>query len=165
MRKKLTIERLRHLLNYNQETGLFTRRVGVRGYAAGSSVGHQRSDGRKQISVDWGRYLASRLAWFYTKGKWPKNEIDHINGDYSDDRICNLREATRSQNLMNTRIRSDNTTGYKGVHWSKEKKKWKSVIHLSSGPKHLGYFDDPETAYGAYCKMATQHFAEYARLK
>lgn len=156
--------RLRSALAYDPATGEFTRKIGVRGYSAGSRVGTRRPDGRVGIRFDGGRYLRSRLAWFYVYGRWPVAEIDHINCDYGDDRIANLREATRAQQLMNARIRSDNRSGYKGVVWSKRDKKWVAAIVVLGKYQYLGGYDRPELAHEAYRRAALEHFGEYARV-
>ena len=75
----------------------------------------------------------------------------------------NLREATPSQNKMNSKIRSDNTSSYKGVSWCKLMQKWKARITVNGKRIHLGYFDDPKEAHEAYCTAADQYFGEFAR--
>jgi len=83
--------------------------------------------------------MAHRLAWFLVYGRNPKGEIDHINGNPSDNRICNLRECTRSQNVMNTRRGN-------GVCWHKTKKKWQALVKSGGKSHFLGHFDTREEA-------------------
>lgn len=105
---------------------------------------------------------AHRLAWFYAYGVWPQDQIDHRNGIRSDNRICNLREATNSLNKANERRRTDNTSGFKGVH-RRENGRWRARIGVGNRRLALGDFDTPEAAHTAYCQAAAQHFGEFAR--
>lgn len=112
---------------------------------------------------------AHRLAWFLHYGKWPELEIDHINGNTLDNRIENLRLATRVENQRNTRKPQDNKSGYKGVHLCKSTGRYRSVIYLrdkDTGRKkrlELGRFDDPELASLAYDTAAERFFGSFAR--
>jgi hypothetical protein len=103
----------------------------------------------------------SRVVWAMHKDEWPVFEIDHKNRDPLDDRIENLRPATRSQNTSNVGLRKDNTSGYKGVAWNKRNRKW--VAYVGTGKKviYLGYFDDPAEAHAAYVKAASQYHGDF----
>lgn len=90
---------------------------------------------------------------------------DHINGNRLDNRRCNLRITDRKGNARNSKLRKDNKTGFKGVHFCTAKKKYKSFIWVDSKPIYLGYFDKPEDAYSAYCAAAIKYHGEYARLR
>lgn len=94
----------------------------------------------------------------------PGFEIDHIDGDGLNNRRSNLRLATRSQNFQNSRIRSTNTSGYKGVHWDKHAHKWRARIVLDGYNKNLGLFDNREEAAAMYDVAAIEYFGEFARL-
>ena len=107
---------------------------------------------------------AHRVVWAMEMGAWPCFDVDHINGDRGDNRIGNLREATRSQNLGNAKVRSDNTSGFKGVAWERRRKLWKSNITVEGRQRHLGYFDTAEEAHAAYCKAASIAFGEFSRV-
>lgn len=121
---KLTQEELRRHIHYNQETGIMTwilpttHRVHI-----GRIVG-TKSNGYVLTMLFGKRQYVHRLAWLYVYGKFPKVEIDHINGNKSDNRIINLREANRSQNSMNRGPAIKNISGHKGVVWDKERNKW-----------------------------------------
>lgn len=92
------------------------------------------------------------------------NELpDHINHDGLDNRRCNLRLATRSQNAINTRLTTRNTSGFKGVYWHKPSKKYRATIKVNDRRIYLGSFVDPAVAYQAYCEAAERYFGEFAR--
>lgn len=152
----LTAERVRELLNYDPDTGIFTRKirtaqrhhVGDRAdfiSKSGSAKGYHR------VSVDSERYQAHRVAWLHYYGEWPSVFIDHINGDRADNRISNLRQATAQLNLENLRAPQKNSSsGLLGVHWSKQDGKWRAEIGSNRKKMHLGTFASPEMAHSAY---------------
>src|SRR5258708_7105044 len=116
-------ERLRTLLNYDSATGEWRWGIKRQRIRVGEIAGTVKPDGYRKIWVDGRIYPAGRLAWFYTHGYWPPYEIDHINGIRDDNRLKNLRLATKEENLANRRtIR----TGLKGV--SVHKNKWQAEI-------------------------------------
>lgn len=117
-------------------------------------------NGEKRTTLYLHRAIMSKIV-----GRKLENseDVDHINGDGLDNRRCNLRIATRSQNMMNMRLPSNNTSGFKGVSWSKKAHKFKAYIQLQGKSYHLGYFNDPADAHAAYCEAAKLHFGEYAR--
>lgn len=90
-------------------------------------------------------------------------ETDHINGDGLDNRHANLRECSKSQNQMNAGARADNTSGYRGVSWSRSLGKWRVTIMVESNKKHIGYFEDKEEAARAYDKTAKKFFGDFAK--
>jgi hypothetical protein len=156
----ITQARLKELLTYNPDTGDFRwikRRPGVRfGVAAGNAL----PTGRR-IRIDRREYKAHRLAWLYINGTWPRGEIDHRNGDPTDNRWLNLRDATHSQNLGNCKRRVDNTAGAKGVARSAAKQeRWRA--HFRG--EYLGSFGTREEASAAYAKAAAEYFGEFMRL-
>ena len=154
---KLTAERLRQLLHYDYEAGTFIRISGRQG--VGRTVGYKDTGGYLQICVDGRSHLSHRLAWLYVYGEWPKGEIDHINGSKSDNRICNLRIATRSQNMANSGTRKVS----KGVSWHKHSGKWNARIRIDGRDVSLGYYRTVEDAREAYRLAAIKHFGEFAR--
>ena len=163
----ITAEELRSLYSYSPETGDFIRLTSAYMNPAGSIAGTFDKDGYRQISIGPRKatkiYKSHRLAWLYMTGEWPKGHIDHINGNPSDNRWCNLREATPTQNVANAKRRKDNTSGFKGVCWYRKTKKWKAEIMISQKHIHLGYFDTPELAHQAYVDAAIKYFGEFAR--
>lgn len=156
--------RVHDLLLYDPATGRFTRRVGVRGAAAGSIAGSLCKNGHVYIGVDRRKYLASRLAWLYVTGSWPSNEIDHENRDPSDNRWSNLRCATRPQNEANKAAYSNNKSGFKGVSWNRQRQKWRAQICINGKNKLIGQFDRADDAHAAYAYIATQARGEFARV-
>lgn len=161
----MTQEELKDLLDYDPETGIFRWKVYRNQYAkVGDIAGNLRPDSYRQIKINGKFYLEHRLAWFYIYGEWPENQIDHINGMKTDNRIKNLREADRFDNTRNVKRRKDNSSGYKGVSLSNGKwmaRIW-SIIDNKRKRCYLGYFNSPEEAYAAYCKAAKELHGEFA---
>lgn len=163
-RIELTAERLREVLHYDPETGVFTWLVKTSNRVhVGRVAGTSHKIGYRMIAIDGHLYYAHRLTWFYMTGKWPNAALDHGNLDKDDNRFANLREATMSQNLANTRARSDNTSGLKGVGWDERRGKWMARITTRGKRRHLGRFDCPAAAHLAYVVAAHKHFGEFAR--
>jgi len=90
-------------------------------------------------------------------------EVDHIDLNTLNNCRSNLRLATHSQNSSNQRKRSDNSSGFKGVYL--KNKKWCAEIRINGKKKHLGYFETPELAYNAYCKISMKLRGIFARLE
>ena len=159
----LTQTRLKEVLEYDPTTGIFTNRVSRSNMRAGSVAGCVTPNGYISISIDGKRYLAHRLAYLCVVGSFPPDHIDHINGIRDDNRLANLRVATRSENCRNSRKRSNNTTGYKGVWFDKRTGKFQAQIRINGKKKYLGLFLTPEEAHRAYAKAANTLHGEYAR--
>lgn len=159
----IIVERLKEVLTYHPDTGLFTRNLEFGGWAAGEVAGCVKPDGYRWIAIDGIQYAASRLAWFYCHGVWPRHHMDHKNNVRDDNRIENLRECNPSQNLANQRLSSRNKSGFKGVSWIKRDNKWFASIKVMGKSKSLGYYDDPEEAHSAYCEAAKKYFGEFAK--
>ena len=147
----LTQERLKELLSYDPETGVFVW-VGPRSnrIKTGAKAGTFHQPGYFRIQIDKKIFLSHRLAWLYMTGAFPPNDIDHINRNKADNRFANLRAVTRSENMHNQGINRVNTSGYKGVSYDQQRKKWRATIELNNVSKHLGIFLTPETASAAY---------------
>lgn len=159
----LTAERLRALLSYDQETGVFTRLVSLRGVNAGDIAGTlHKTSGYVYIGVDAKSYRAHRLAWLYMTGEWPV-EVDHKDRNRSNNRWRNLREATRSQNNANGKTRVDNSSGHKGINWVARVTRWRAYVTLNSKQHHLGYFLHKEDAITARVAAQKSTFGEFAR--
>lgn len=161
----LTVGRLSELYTYDQDEGIFIRLISTnpRG-PVGPVHGTKNSAGYPRIFIDGRSYLAHRLAWLFVHGEWPNGEIDHINGDPADYRLSNLREVSRSENMMNARRGRRNTSGVKGVSFNKASGKWVSYIQKDQAFQHLGSFVDQAEAVSARSRAASDLYGEFARL-
>lgn len=159
--KELTHARILELMNYNPETGLFSRLgVGRRSNKNGG-VGAIYGKGYIGIRVDAKRYLAHRLAWFYVHGQWPSSDLDHINLNKADNRIANLRLSTRQLNSANTAPRGK--SGFKGVIFFKGR--WRAQITINKKFHSLGLYATPEEAHEVYKVAAEKAFGSFSRMK
>jgi HNH endonuclease len=154
---------LRELLDYDWRTGVMKWRVRRNNRCpAGTIAGHKhKSSGYISVKIDSKWYLAHRLAWLHYHGRWPVDQIDHINGNSHDNRIANLREATPGQNTSNRRRAKNNTSGFKGVILVKGR--WRAIVRKGDVAEIVGHFKTPHEAYLAYCKRAAELFGEYFR--
>lgn len=175
-------EVLRQLLRYEPETGkLFWKErspemfpVGKRRAEHTCSIWNASFAGREAFtSIDnhgyakgtifQQSYAAHRVAFVLIHGRWPDHQVDHINGIRSDNRSENLREATSSQNKMNSKVRCDNSSGYKGVSFHKASNLWRANIRLNGKQRCIGYFKTAEEANAAYQKASEELHGEYRR--
>ena len=152
--KNLSHERLKALVSYNQETGIFTRLVSVPFAPAGSQCLCRNSLGYVVFRIDGFLYAAHRLAWFYAHGEWPR-VIDHINGDRADNRIQNLRSATQRENMWNRAKSTRNTSGLKGTCLLKNGQ-FRAQIVVNGRYYSLGQHDTAEAAHQAYVQAAAE---------
>ena len=151
----LGFEKLNSILRYCPETGNIFYRVtrGSRAQKGSLAGGINKADGYVQIVIARKLYRGHRIAWLLHYGKWPENSIDHIDGDRSNNRICNLREANGSENMQNQRKPPlHNSSGFLGVSFDKMRGKWKAVIQIHGKQKCIGRFDNPHDASEAYIK-------------
>jgi hypothetical protein len=162
----LTQKRLKQVLQYNPSMGVFTRIASKRIDRLGKEPGSLNTKGHVQIRIDGVLYVAHRLAWLYVNGRFPDNQIDHINGDKTDNRIVNLREATNKQNQENVPLQVNNTSGYRGVSFDKRLKKFRAYVCHNRRQITLGFFITAETAAieskKARNHFFTHHLTEYA---
>jgi hypothetical protein len=154
---------LRDVLLYDPETGDFTWKKDMWCAEAGSRAGYRRPDGYRIITVSKHQYRAGRLAWFFSYGEWPSIEIDHINGVRDDDRIANLRIATRSQNVANTRKKCSSRNLLKGVTLTRSGKRYMAQIRIGGKNTRLGTYDSEQEAHEAYLAAAQKEFGAFAR--
>ena len=161
----ITQERLKELLNYNPETGIFTWAVNrskkiLAGIPAGTI-----SDGYVRIVVDYKAYQAHRLAWLYMTGSFPSLQIDHKDNIKNNNSWNNLRQATNSQNKINSNPSSRNTSGIKGVSYSALTNKWVAQCSVNGKVKRIGGYDNIKDAQIAYESYAKKHHGEFFRPK
>jgi hypothetical protein len=165
-RLSLTAEALRELLDYNPLTGIFIHRKLRPGIYVGDLCGWRDDLGYIHIRIGVGKlYLAHRLAWLYVHGEWPKSELDHVNGDPSDNRIANLREAEHSQNMWNMVAPKHNTSGRKGVSWDNSRKQWRVTIRFNGTWKQIARVADFNTAVRLREEAEQKYHGEFARAK
>lgn len=160
----LTQARLKEAYNYDSETGFLTRKVdcGTR-WRRGEIVGTIQVNGYRSVSLGSRRFLAHRLIWLYVFGRWPAADIDHINRNRDDNRISNLREATRGQNNINSKVQHNNTSGYKGAYYDRRRKCWYAEIWVNNQKIFLGRYETAANAGAAYLEAAKKYFGEFAR--
>lgn len=156
----LTQSTLKQILFYSPDSGEFTR-VKTQSWNAkrGSIAGCIGGNGYLRIHVNGKLHQSHRLAWLYMHGEFPENDIDHINGDRTDNRLLNLRAATRQENVRNTLMQKNNRTGYKGV--KKNGSGYSARIMINGVQLHLGTYPTPELAHSVYQKEAKLHFKEF----
>jgi hypothetical protein len=142
--KKLTKEYLNEIFKY-KDGSLYWKINRTSNTKAGDKAGYIRPDGYVVVGFLGAIYKEHRLIFMMHYGYFPK-ETDHINNDKSDNRIENLREVTHQQNSLNRKLRSDNTSKYTGVNWSKTNKSWIVRVTFNGVRKFLGYYHDLELA-------------------
>jgi len=152
---KISQVQLKDLLDYSCESGLFIWKTNRQGHVkAGDAAGQSGARGRVSINVMGRRYPASHLAWLYVYGLFPTYELDHIDGNCSNNKISNLRDVDHKTNLENRTRANTRSTGRSssllGVSWKKDKSKWVANISALRVTKHLGYFDNEADAHQAY---------------
>ena len=130
----MTQARLKELLTYNQETGLFTRNVRAGRCRSGEIAGSLVSGGHKNriyvtICVDYIQFYAHQLAFLFVEGNIPQ-VVDHRDGDGTNNSWDNLRKATQTQNMANSKRRPTNKSGVKGVYWHAKDRRWMARIQV-----------------------------------
>ena len=159
----MSVSFARDILTYDPEEGkiFWAKRIGNR--LPGSRAGTNSAGGYRIVRIFRHRYLEHRIIWLIVHGRWPENEIDHINGDRRDNRLCNLREATRAQNACNRRLSARNKSGHRGVSWNRASEKWSAKIWHNNTRISLGHFSSLEDATRAYRAKAAELHAEFGR--
>lgn len=169
-KRRITAAKARKLLRYNRKTGelIWRHRVqcmfrnstehrSAESQAktwnerwAGKLAGWLNPKGYRCIAIECKTYREHHIIWLIVHKEWPKDQIDHKNGNRKDNRILNLREATNSENHQNSKKKSTNTSGFTGVSWHKQMHKWVAYISVSERRISLGLFIDKKDAYAAY---------------
>lgn len=159
------METVKNYVNYNPDTGKLTW---VKSPSRRAKVGQEISSvdayGYLVATFRKKRWKAHRLAWYLYYGEEPEGDIDHINGDRADNRLCNLRVATRADNLRNMKVSGLGSSKFKGVSWSKCVGKWTAQITLGNKKKHLGCFESEVDAARTYDEAAKELYGKFAKL-
>lgn len=171
MVRSLTQEFVRRIFDYDPETGVLTWRVRDdfptahlwNPQFAGKPAGNATGRGYWVVGINGRSITAHRIVWIWVHGSLPEADIDHINCDKADNRIANLRAASRSQNSANRPPPKNNKSGYKGVHFDRGRQRWMAYIKKDWKRHHLGRFDSKEEAIAAYETAALKMFGEFAR--
>ena len=158
----LTQEYLKSILHYNQDTGVFTWKVSKAQRIKSGDVAGWVHNGYTEIEINNKKYKAHRLAWLYVNGEIPKKLIDHIDGNRSNNKISNLREATHQTNSENYKMPRTNKSGVKNVSWYKNFNKWVVSISVKKTKKTIGYFDDLEFAELVAIEARNKYRGEFA---
>lgn len=153
-------QRLHDLFKY--EDGKLFWRVSRGRINVGDEAGTIGQIGRMYVQVDKKKHLVHRVIWLLHHNEVPEF-LDHIDGNPLNNKIENLRPATKAQNAMNRKIRSDNSTGFKGIYPTASKR-FAATICIDGVSKYLGTYDTPEMAQAAYVQVSKQNFKEYARV-
>lgn len=154
----VALTRLKEALLYNPETGEIVR-SGCGGKAFASKV----TRGYLAGELDGVKLRAHRVAWAMHYDQWPDGDVDHIDGDTSNNAISNLRLASNQQNQWNTKARAGSSS-FKGVSWKAADKKWQVRVTDGARTKHVGYYADEVQAARAYDEAAKRYHGQFARL-
>lgn len=158
----LSAQRLRDVLQYDEETGVFTWRQKCTSsrVSVGDEAGTLR-EGYVLIGIDGKDYRAHRLAWLYVHGKWPERDIDHRDLVKHHNWIANIRLATKGENQQNQRdARSNSRSKVLGVSWDKSRDKWVAKLKVDGKVVHYTRHKTMDDASAAYlsAKLAFHPF-------
>lgn len=148
---------LRQTFRYEPDTGRLIWRKRNRNLTGLEAGGVDSGHGYRRVRVCGRLELAHRVIIAMETGAWPENQVDHINGVRDDNRICNLREATMSQNLRNKQIYKSNKSGCPGVHWHKQHGKWYAGLQINGKSVFIGLFTDLSAAISARKSAEKEH--------
>ena len=162
----MTQEELKSLLIYKPETGDFFWINSSKNGWNGKKAGTVNDKGYSVIEYKNKAYRSHRVAFLYMLGFVPKCGVDHIDGNTSNNKWSNLRECNQSQNGANSKKPKNNTSEYKGVSFTKDKKvrPWRAAIRVNKKAIHGGYFETKNEAAVAYNAMAIKYYGEFAKL-
>lgn len=159
----LDVNNIFKYLDYNPETGIFVWKVKTKTNNIGGVAGNTNWRGYTSIWINGLQYYAHRLAWAFCHGSFPCGDIDHINENKSDNRIANIRIASRSENMFNRGKNKNNTSGIKGVTFCKATRRWRAQITIDRKSVNIGRFKTKEEAASAYMEKAQQFRGEFAK--
>jgi hypothetical protein len=164
---ELTAELVRDLLDYDEHTGALTWKVRRRGrIPKDSTAGNvNAATGYRIVAINTRRYKAHRIIWLMMTGVFPEHQIDHRDGNPSNNRWQNLREATHAQNQRNRKLSRTNTSGYTGVYRASPRRTlaWSADIRVNGRKLFLGCFPSKDAAHAARVAAELEHFGEFRR--
>ena len=168
-----SLERLRDLLLYDEQTGVLTWKlqpatsrsnICFNNKCGGKVAGTVGAKGYIMLGIGKVYYLAHRIIWKMMTGEDPVDQVDHEDTDRGNNRWTNLRQASNGPNIQNSKLRKDNASGVKGVHWDAQHKKWRAVITTDGKSQRLGRFSSIEEAANIICTARLQQHGDFARL-
>ena len=157
-----TFDYINSQLRYEPDTGLLFWKVRGGGRRVNRPAGGVEVNGYIVIAVNKKRFKAHRLAWLLSTGRWPGNEIDHINYNKTDNRLVNLREATHKENMRNSRAQKNSKSGFVGVSFYPRYQKWRADIYVDGKTRTIGYFTTIDEAKIARKTVERVSFGEFA---
>ncbi len=158
----LTACEVRHLFRYDPKTGRLSWRISPsNNVKVGQEAGSLTKWSYRQVRVKRRDHKAHRIIWLYMTGRWPQEQIDHIDGDGLNNRWNNLREATPLQNQANRRVNHNNKLQVKGVDLYQGR--YRAQIRMGGKKCFLGSFGTPEEAQTAYQEAAVRLHGDYAK--
>jgi hypothetical protein len=167
-----SLDALRQILDYDPETGALVWKARTTSDAPkqaqhdariGKPAGGLDAKGYGRLSINNVRFASHRIAFLLGHGREPMGEIDHIDGDRSNNRLSNLREATHAQNQANKPASQISISRMKGVTLHRRTGKWQSQIRDGGKNRYLGLFNTPEQAHATYVAEAKRIYGEFAR--
>jgi hypothetical protein len=150
MKQIATFKQVDDVLHYDDDTGLLIRkRRTSKSVYVGDIAGTTRVDDYIVVRVNGRMHKAHHVVWLLKTQNWPNGNLDHIDGDISNNRIENLREADHRMNARNQKLRSTNKSGVCGVCWESQKKRWRATINGENGKENIGHFINKSDAIAA----------------
>jgi len=160
---ELSKDLLNEIFHYEDGNLIWKKKI-CRNTIIGKVAGRTYDIGYKSIGLYGKEYMSHRLVFMFHHGYFPK-EVDHIDGNKSNNRIENLRPATHSENLKNQKIRTNNVSGHKNVGWAKREQKWRVRLTVNFKDKHIGYFSDRELADLVAIEAVDLHHGKFSAYK
>lgn len=157
----LTQEYLKSILNYDSGTGIFTWLITPTNNVPAGSIAGYPVYGYIIIGINKKLYRAHRLAWLYMYGCFPEGILDHINRDRQDNKIDNLRIASKQQNAYNSKLNKKNTSGFRGVSWHKASNKWRATASIQGKSYNLGVYITAKEASAVYEEFVKNKHGEF----
>jgi HNH endonuclease/AP2 domain len=165
----LTQEQAKELFSYNPEEGILRWRKWAGGCCRKDLIAGYRKQTKGKptywvVMLKNKNHKVHQIIWVYMTGKWPDKFIDHEDLDGTNNKWSNLRLASNGQNMMNGSLRSDNTTGVKGISWDQRRGNFRARLVVDGIEKYLGSFDDVEEAAKVRAEAAKKYHGEFARI-